>query len=279
MNYELQNIGNMDETPVWFDIPAVRTIDSRGASTILIKTTGHENLRFIVVLACLADGTKLNPMVIFKRKTLPKAKFPSGVVVHVHPNGWMDEDGVLLKIEKVWRSRPGGFGRVNSMLVWDSFSAHLVDQAKQHLKENNTSTAVIPGGLTSVIQPLDVSLNKPFKDRLRSKWPLGWSRGKKSFTKGGNVKAASFPTVCQWVKEAWSEIASEIVVRSFKKCGISNAMDSTKDDMLWEDDLTAEDENAENGEAEEPNPYDDMLSAEDFNRLFGESDDEDFQGF
>ena len=53
------------------------------------------------------------------------------------------------------------------MLVWDSFSAHLIDQAKQHLKENNTSTAVIPGGLTSVIQPLDVSLNKP--DPLASK--------------------------------------------------------------------------------------------------------------
>ena len=62
-------------------------------------------------------------------------------------------------------------------------------------------------------------------------------------------------------------------------CGISNAMDGTEDDMLWEDDLIAEDENAENGEAEEPNPYDDMLSAEDFNRLFGESDDEDFEGF
>ena len=32
-------------------------------------------------------------------------------------------------------------------------------------------------------------------------------------------------------------------------------------------------------QAEEPNPYDDMLSAEDFNRLFGESDDEHFEGF
>ena len=46
----------------------------------------------------------------------------------------------------------------------------------------------------------------------------------------------------KWVKEAWSEIALDIVVRSFKKCGISNAMDGTEDDMLWEDDLTAEDE-------------------------------------
>ena len=42
-------------------------------------------------------------------------------------------------------------------------------------------------------------------------------------------------------------------------------MDGTEDYMLWEDDLTTKDENAENGEAEEPNPYDDKLSAEDFN--------------
>ena len=28
----------------------------------------------------------------------------------------------------------------------------------------------IPGGLTSVLQPLDVCLNKPFKDRVRKMW-------------------------------------------------------------------------------------------------------------
>ena len=30
--------------------------------------------------------------------------------------------------------------------------------------------AVIPGGLTSVLQPLDVCLNKPFKDHQRKMW-------------------------------------------------------------------------------------------------------------
>ena len=29
---------------------------------------------------------------------------------------------------------------------------------------------VIPGGCTSVAQPLDVSVNKPFKGHIRSEW-------------------------------------------------------------------------------------------------------------
>ena len=75
-NYELVNIVNMDETPVWFDMPSTRTINTRGEKTVSITTTGHEKSHFTVVLSCLADGTKLKPMIIFKRKTKPKEKFP-----------------------------------------------------------------------------------------------------------------------------------------------------------------------------------------------------------
>ena len=81
---------------MWFDMPKSKTVDSVGAKTVLLKTTGHEKTRFTVVLACLADGTKLKPMVIFKRKTMPKDNFPTGVVVHNHPKGWMDENGVKI---------------------------------------------------------------------------------------------------------------------------------------------------------------------------------------
>ena len=70
-NYGLVHVGNMDETPVWFDMPSARTVNTQGEKTMLVNTTGHEKSRFIVVLSCLADGTKLKPMVIFKRKTIP----------------------------------------------------------------------------------------------------------------------------------------------------------------------------------------------------------------
>ena len=39
-------------------------------------------------------------------------------------------------------------------------------------KEINVDLAVIPGGLTSIYQPLDVTINKPFKDNLHKEWHL-----------------------------------------------------------------------------------------------------------
>ena len=40
----------------------------------------------------------------------------------------------------------------------------------EDLKKGNCETVVIPGGCTSVVQPLDVSLNKPFKGHVRAEW-------------------------------------------------------------------------------------------------------------
>ena len=53
-------------------------------------------------------------------------------------------------------------------------------------------------------------------------------------TAAGNLKR-SLPTVVQWVKNAWDSIDSKIIKKSFKKCCISNNMDGTEDDRLWED--------------------------------------------
>ena len=65
---------------------------------------GHEKCRFTAVLSCLADGTKLKPMVIFKRKTIPKENIPAGVVVHCQPKVWMDEEGLKIWVQKVWKA-------------------------------------------------------------------------------------------------------------------------------------------------------------------------------
>ena len=188
--YAMQQIGNMDETPMNFDMPLSHTVDTAGNKSILIKTTGNEKNHFTVVLACTADGTKLPPMMIFKRKTMPKEDIPQEVVVHVHEKGWMDENGMKLWIDKIWQNRPGGLLKKKSCLVYDMFKTHLMQSIKKKLSHLNTDVAIIPGGLTSQLQQLDVSINKPFKDRVRVHWSNWIAEDTEHIlTKGGRLKS------------------------------------------------------------------------------------------
>jgi len=50
-----------------------------------------------VMLMVFTDGCKLPPYLIFRRKTLPQNKFPSGVIFHYQENGWMSN-----KLMKYW---------------------------------------------------------------------------------------------------------------------------------------------------------------------------------
>lgn len=64
-----KEIINIDEVPLCFDCPSNFTVDSQGKENIFITTTSHEKSAFMLVLSCGADGSKLTPVVIFKRKT------------------------------------------------------------------------------------------------------------------------------------------------------------------------------------------------------------------
>ena len=78
----------------------------------------------------------------------------------------MNEDEMIWWIENVWVQRARRSINPRSFLVLDSFTAHKTDAVKNRFREKHTDLAVIPGGLTSRLQPLDVSLNKPFKDKV-----------------------------------------------------------------------------------------------------------------
>jgi hypothetical protein len=44
------------------------------------------------------------------------------------------------------------------------------------------------------------------------------------------------------VLAAWKAALESIIVRSFKKCCISNALDGSEDDILWIDDVEEKDD-------------------------------------
>ena len=72
-NFEMKVVGNVDETPLWFDLPSSQSFDFRGVKSTPGKTTDKEKLRYTVVLSAMADGSKLAPMIVFKM-------FPKGSI-------------------------------------------------------------------------------------------------------------------------------------------------------------------------------------------------------
>ena len=163
---------------------------------------------------------------------MPK-NLPSQIIVLMHPKGWMDEIGMKAWFDKVWKRRPRNrITRKKALLVMDSFEGHKTDSIKKIAQNENTDLAIIPGGLTSVVQPLDVCINKPFKDRLREKWNTWMSSGNFTYTKNGNLRKPEHNVICKWILEVWDEIPNEMIVKSFKKCGISNAIDGSEDHLF-----------------------------------------------
>jgi hypothetical protein len=95
----------MNETLVAFNLPSNITIDKLGAQSVSIRIIGHEKTNFTVVLTCMADRTKLLPLIIFKLKNIPRGNFPSEVIVRANQTEWMKEDEMLYWIENVWIKR------------------------------------------------------------------------------------------------------------------------------------------------------------------------------
>ena len=79
----------MDDTPCYFDMPELSTIDTKGVQTVKVKTNGHEKLRFTAVLSAgikiaanEVKAVRLPPMIIFKNIVKPPSgNFPPRVMV------------------------------------------------------------------------------------------------------------------------------------------------------------------------------------------------------
>jgi hypothetical protein len=151
----------------------------------------------------------------------------SDVIVWFQENAWMDANLMIKYIDYFNDNRSGA----STMLVYDSFRGHLEESVKEKFRSNNVDLAVIPGGLTSICQPLDVAINKPFKDNLRKEWHLWMANGGAGKTAAGNLRRAKYSDVCNWVKHAWENISSETIINSFINCNITESLDSDNEEL------------------------------------------------
>jgi hypothetical protein len=104
--------------------------------------------------------------IILNRKTVPKERCNI-----LGPKKCMGDIGVDGRLAWMFMGMSARCAiKAQSMLAVDAFCGYLSDRIRNRLRNKNIDLVIIPNGMTSQLQPLDVSLNKPFKHLFREQY-------------------------------------------------------------------------------------------------------------
>lgn len=136
---------------------------------------------------------------------------------------WMDQEMIIFWLTKCFIKRPNGFFRTRKALfVMDSMQAHITPQIKDHSKVLNSIAAIIPGGLTKVLQPLDFSVQRSFKAVLHHLWEEWMMDEEHSFMATRRMCHVTFLEVIAQMEKAWISVTTKSISSGFKGQDNSN---------------------------------------------------------
>lgn len=194
--YFLGSICNMDQTPLPFEYLSGRTYSIRGDKTVWAKATksGWDKRQATLMLAVFADGIPRIPPIIIFHGTENEAQqeiyygkekklYDKRVVVWFNKTAYTNEQ-IMLKWILTYLipalsgiqgpSTANGTAPVldpsespnPGLIALDAAQFHKTPKILECLRGYDIIPSMIPGGCTGFIQPLDVSVNGPFKNIL-----------------------------------------------------------------------------------------------------------------
>lgn len=207
------HIWNVDETSFSKDPSKAKVVGLKGfTSTRTISSPGKDNTT--VLLGCNAFGEKAPPLIIYKGKNVwdewtSQEGYP-GTAYAATANGWMESAVFEAWFEKVFLPTVGQKRPI--LLVYDGHSTHVGINIIEKARAAQITILKIPPHTSDVLQPLDLAVNKAFKDRWDAalvKWQrlnIGKTLPKKEFAK--------------ILGQIWTAIDPNVCAAGFKKAGI-----------------------------------------------------------
>ena len=174
-NFTASDLANMDQTPLTFGLDDRKTCDKKGVKEVWAQSgpSGLDKRQATVQLTVFADGAIF---VIFRGKGLrisakEKQSYDRRVKFMYQEKAWCDEEIMKEWISTEWANpfkNPIGQNSDQKILIADVHRAQQTNSVKELLKKHKTSLVNAPPGCTSRVQFVDVLINKPFKDEVRS---------------------------------------------------------------------------------------------------------------
>lgn len=252
--FKKRRILNFDETPIPFEYLSGATWETKGSKTVAGKSdrSGWDKRQATLILYIFADGIqRMIPTIIFHGKPTEEGGQIYEKEKHLYPDDvnvvfndtaynnealfsqWIDDNFAKFAAEE----------DEEILLVIDAATFHKTQPIKNKLKEHNTTLALIPGGCTSLVQPLDTAINRPFKQWLQEETDkyteskenelgddMKWSVGDKRVMITHIVSRT-----IQRLKQH-----TEMVEKAFLNCGISVRPDGSEDNVIAIKDIPSE---------------------------------------
>ena len=225
---------NLDEVPISFDLATDYSYSFQGEKEVAGLTHANNKTRATATLCISSDGQILPPLINFiykyaadSARTNPK-KFDEKMnitkpyMVRFSESGFNKDSHLKEYIDKVilpWRANM----TKELVLLLDQAPCHISKDLTSYLDSIRMTYLFIPSGGTHIFQPLDVMINKPFKDKLREFY-LSWLERQVSQE---NVKVVTPPQpaiILDWIVGGLKEIDSLLVQDSFKVTGVLDTL-------------------------------------------------------
>lgn len=141
--------------------------------------------------------------------------FENGAFYTVQEKAWMDEKIMLKWVDKVLKPYVDtiGTGIICPILFLDSYRCHMMASVVNKIQDLGVQVEHIPGGCTGLLQPIDVGIGKPLKNRVRNCWE-DWMVEQSSSTDQFNPPSRK--TIASWVVPALKELPMQIVQNSWR---------------------------------------------------------------
>ncbi|GBG90296.1 hypothetical protein CBR_g50474 [Chara braunii] len=209
--------------PCYFETKPSSTIVKRGTRDVLLRKGGTSHKRFTATFTTSLAGEILKPHILFsKLKNKPVVDAP----VHVEVNDtrmWSDDILMSYINNTIVSRRQTAFDRVSVLLIVDSYGPHLKLPENDRLKKMNIHVVIIPPNLTSLLQPLDVAVNRSFQQHYTREYDGHIHRALQNTnlqTKAGNPKYPSYQMVADWVCDWVQMKTKQEITNAFEVCGL-----------------------------------------------------------
>ena len=261
---------NWDQTGIKLVPCSSWTMEKQGAKRV--EMVGVNDKRQITAVFCgNLLGDFLPVQLIYKGKTPcchPRFSFPCDWHITHSPKHWSTEETMLQYIEHiivpyVEKVRETVGDDKAALTIIDNFKGQVTTTNTNLLEQNNIHVCLLPPNTTDLLQPMDISVNKPAKEYLKrfEQWYSGEVTNQLEGRDLDDLEAAELQPIdlgmpvmkeigAKWLVEMADHISNnpQFIVNGFLRSGITGAVDEMdSDDQLYvsDDDLHNSDDGSD----------------------------------